>query len=130
MTRLPVTGSFDPKLPVELAMGMTTPQEVCESYGVTTKAALQDLADNAVFRSLYEWALEVRAEPNGLFRLQMMMLSDNIVASVYAAMTDEDSPPTIRLRAAELAAKLAGLEPVKKVDTQAAEKFTINIVLP
>ena len=124
----PGEASFPHTLPVELAMGLNTTSEICEAYGLT-RDDLIAIYDIPQFRALLEWANEVKLEPNGIFRLQMVMMSDDIAKTIFMAMSDAEAGMAMRLRAAELAAKLGGLEaPKQQPDAGANEKFAINIV--
>jgi hypothetical protein len=125
----PAQATFPHKLPIELAMALNPVKTICESYELT-REDLADLWDIPQFKALYEWAMDIKVEPNGIFRLQMVMLSDDIAETIYLAMKDTEGGMNQRLRAAELAAKLGGLEPPKAKDTtDAGEKFMININL-
>ena len=124
----PGEASFPHKLPIELAMGLNSTKEICDAYGLT-RDDLIAIYDIPQFRALLDWANEIKVEPNGIFRLQMVMMSDDIATTIYLAMTDKEGGIGMRLRAAELAAKLGGLEAPKQQPAAAdSEKFAINIV--
>lgn len=126
----PGDASFPHKLPIELAMGLNTPRDICASYGLT-KDDLVAIYAIPQFHALLEWAKEVRLEPNGIFRLQMVMMSDDIAKTIWMAMTDAEGGMAQRLRAAELAAKLGGLEAPKQVPpADSNEKFSIVVNFP
>lgn len=124
----PGQSTFPHKLPIELAMGLNPTAEICKSYGVT-QTDFAVISTIPQFKAIYEWAMDVKLEPNGVFRLQMVMMADDIASTIWQAMTDVDGGMPMRLKAAELAAKLGGLEPPKaKEVTDPGEKFGINIV--
>lgn len=124
----PGEASFPHKLPIELAMGLNPIKDICASYGLT-KDDLEAIYLIPQFQALYEWANDIKTEPNGVFRLQMVMMSDDIAKTIWIAMTDPEGGMGLRLRSAELAAKLGGLEAPKAPPTVAdSEKFAINIV--
>lgn len=123
----PGEASFPHKLPIELAMGLNSTKEICDAYGLT-RDDLIAIYDIPQFRALLDWAKETKMEPNGIFRLQMVMMSDDIATTIYLAMTDKEGGIGMRLRAAELAAKLGGLEAPKQQPAAGdSEKFAINI---
>lgn len=123
----PGDASFPHKLPIELAMGLNPVKDICASYGLT-RDDLVAIYDIPQFRALLEWAKEIKLEPNGIFRLQLVMMSDDIAKTIWMAMTDAEGGMAQRLRAAELAAKLGGLEAPKQQPAAGDnEKFTIVI---
>lgn len=123
----PGEASFPHKLPIELAMGLNPVKDICEGYGLT-RDDLIAIYEIPQFRALLEWAQEVRLEPNGIFRLQMVMMSDDIAKTIFIAMTDAEGGMGLRLRAAELASKLGGLEaPKQPPASENSDRFTISI---
>lgn len=123
----PGEATFPHKLPIELAMGLNPVDKICTSFGVT-QTDFAVISTIPQFVALYEWAMDIKTEPLGIFRLQMVMMSDDIASTIYQAMTNVEGGMPMRLKAAELAAKLGGLEPPKPKDsTEIGEKFAINI---
>lgn len=127
----PSTGyvSFPHQLPIELALGLMPVAEICAGFGLT-KDDFVAICEMDTFISMYEWALEEKKRPGGVFRLQMAMMADDAAKVIYNTLTDKEAGAPLRMRAAELVAKFGGLEPPKaKEGTDASERFAININL-
>lgn len=127
----PATGyvSFPHQLPIELALGMTSVPEICAGFGLS-KEDFAAICEMEQFMAMYDWALEEKKRPGGVFRLQMAMMADEAAKVIFLAMTDKEAGIPLRMRAAELVAKFGGLEPPKAKEGDAAtERFAININL-
>lgn len=127
----PATGyvSFPHQLPIELALGMLPVPEICAGFGLS-KDDFAAICEMEQFMAMYDWALEEKKRPGGVFRLQMAMMADEAAKVIFAAMTDKEAGMPLRMRAAELVAKFGGLEPPKaKEGADASERFAININL-
>lgn len=121
----PTELGFPPGLPVELALGLNPPRDVCAGYGVT-REDFEALAANPIFRAQYGHYVEMRTEPDGMFRLQATLMSTKALDEQYKMMIDKEAPWAIRLKASENIIQYANLLP-KKAEDQLGEKFSINI---
>jgi hypothetical protein len=122
--QFPTELGFPPGLPVELAMGLNTPRSICTGYGVT-KDDFEALADNPIFKAQFNHYMEMRTEPDGMFRLQAVLMSTKALDEQYKMMIDKEAPWAIRLKASENIIEYANLLP-KKVDAGVVP-FSINI---
>jgi hypothetical protein len=118
---------FPPGLAIELAMGLNTPQEVCEGYGFS-KDDFARLCGNPLFQSEFKAMQGVRAQPDGLFRLQAKLMAMSALDEQFKLMKNPEV--AIRLKAAEDLIDAAGTMPEKKVAGSAdAPTFAIQINL-
>jgi len=121
----PTELGFPPGLPVELALGLNSPKDICLGHGVS-RDEFEALAENPIFKAQFNHFMEMRTEPDGMFRLQATLMSTKALDEQYKMMIDKEAPWAIRLKASENIIQYANLLP-KKVEDQGSEKFSINI---
>lgn len=123
--QFPADLGFPPGLPVELAMGLNTPRNICEGYDVT-REDFEALAENPIFKAQFNHFVEMRTEPDGMFRLQATLFSTKALDEQYKMMINTEAPWAIRLKASENIIEYANLLP-KKADANGVVPFSINI---
>ena len=101
---------FPPQLATELAMGLNSVREICDSYGLDRKG-LEQLIENPIFKAEFEAAMAIRGKEGGLFTLKARLMAEDALEVQYKLMNDTDAPPAIRLKAAENLIEASGRMP-------------------
>lgn len=118
---------FAASLPIELASGLTSLADLLDAYGLTLDG-LMALQKVELFRNEYERAMAIRKEPNGLVKLQAMIMLPKVLESQFLITQDKEMPPAVRVKAGENIMSIpADLYPKKAADTGAVAQ-SINIV--
>lgn len=113
----PAEFGFVASLPIELAAGLTSLADLLDAYGITL-SDLTALQAHPLFQSEYDRAMAIRKEPNGLVKLQAMLMIPKVLESQYLITQDKDMPPAVRVKAGEnIMAIPADLYPKKVADT-------------
>lgn len=112
----PAEFGFVASLPIELAAGLTSLADLLDAYGITL-ADLTALQAHPLFQAEYDRAMAIRKEPNGLIKLQAMLMLPKVLESQYLITQDKDMPPAVRVKAGEnIMAIPAELYPKKVAD--------------
>ena len=123
----PAEFGFVASLPVELAAGLTSLADLLDAYGLTL-AELAALQAHPLFQAEYDRAMAIRKEPNGLVKLQAMLMLPKVLESQYLITQDKDMPPAVRVKAGENIMSIpADLYPKKTAETGPTAQ-SINIV--
>ena len=118
---------FPASLPIELAAGLTSLPDILDAYGMSA-TTLQALQQNELFRAEFDRAMAIRKEPNGLVKLQAMLMLPKVLESQFMITQDHEMPPAVRVKAGEnIMAIPADLYPKKAVESGPAAQ-SINIV--
>lgn len=124
---MPSAFGFPASLPIELASGLTSLADILDAYGLTL-AQLTELQASELFKAEYDRAMQVRKEPNGLVKLQAMLMLPQVLESQFKIAQDKDMPPAVRVKAGEnIMAIPAELYPKKAAESGPALQ-SINIV--
>lgn len=123
----PAEFGFPASLPIELAAGLVSLQDLLDAYCMTLDQ-LRTLQKNELFNAEFERAMVIRKEPNGLVKLQSMIMLPKVLESQYLITQDKEMPPAVRVKAGEnIMALPADLYPKKAADTGAVPQ-SISIV--
>ena len=120
--------TFDPRIAYEIALGLASPSEVFQRYGVTERRA-RELIANPVFVSTITKYKEEVAEGGISFRLKAKIQAEDLLSHSYILATDPEVPAAVRADLIKWTAKMANLEPdtKNKGEGGGGAGFTLNI---
>lgn len=123
----PADATYPPTLPIELALGLNSPKEICDEYGLS-RADFEAISRIPQFIAQFDWAMEEKERPGGLVRLQCAMMSQDAVRVMHTAMMDVENNINQRAGHAKDILRFAGFEPERRKEaSEAGERFAINI---
>jgi hypothetical protein len=125
--RNPAELGFPPMLPVELALQIDTPRNICAAYGITRDQFALIVA-HPVFQKAYAEALEQLKVDGMAFKLKARMQAEFYLGTSYTMVTNPATSDAVRADLIKNTVRWAGL------DTKAAEggpnaNFSIQINL-
>lgn len=126
--RNPAEIGFPPLLPIEIAMKIDTPANVCAAYGLT-REDFAKIITHPVFIKAYQEAVEMLKVEGMSFKLKARMQSEAYLATAYAMVQSPQTSDSVRADIIKNTVRWAGLD-AKAVDVGAqANSFNIQINL-
>jgi hypothetical protein len=121
--------TFDPRIPYELALDVSTPSEVFAKYGHDIETAKALIALPAFIATVKKYREELSVS-GVTFRLKAKIQAEDLLTHSYVLATDPEVPPAVRADLIKWTAKMAGLEPSEKdkgMGGGTGAGFTLNI---
>lgn len=102
--------TFDPRVPYELALEVTSPSAVFAKYGYTIEQATALIRLPAFIATVKKYRDEL-ASTGVTFRLKAKIQAEDLLTHSYVLATDPEVPAAVRADLIKWTAKMAGLEP-------------------
>jgi hypothetical protein len=126
--RDPAELGFPPMLPVELAMRIDTPRNVCAAYGID-RAEFEMLCSHPVFQKAFMDAQTELLRDGMSFRLKARMQAEKLLEKSWTIIHDEHTAPPVAADLIKSTVKWAGYEPKNTEAAALGSAFQININL-
>lgn len=124
----PSTAFFPPLLPLELAMRVDTPANICRAHDVT-REQLQVLSQHPVFIKAYQEACEMLKVDGMTFKTKARLQAEDYLGTAFAMVKNPNISDAVRARLIECTVRWAGLD-AKAVDLgNGGNAFNIQINL-
>lgn len=123
----PSTLGWPPTLPVELALRVHTPQELCEAYGIS-RQEWGRLCKDSGFRTQVARYVEMVKADGVSFRLKAQLQSEELLRTAWAMIHNPDTPANVRADLIKSTWRCAGLDASKEGVAQGVA-FSINLNL-
>lgn len=118
---------FPPMLPMELALKIDTPQNICAHYGIN-KEQFAAIIGHPVFVKLYQEAIENLKVDGMSFKVKAKMQAEAMLATSFAMATNPNTSDAVRADIIKNTVRWAGYD-TKAADVGQASSFNIQINL-
>jgi len=120
---------FPPMLPVELALKIDTPANICACYGID-REQFATMVRHPLFIKAYADAVESLKKEGASFKMKARLQAEDHLATTYQMIKDKNTSDAVRADLIRSTVRWAGLEP-KNSDGAGAGgvQFSINIDL-
>lgn len=118
---------YPPMLPVELALRVDTPANICAIYGIT-KDEFAVIIGHPVFIKAYQEAIESLKVDGMSFKLKAKMQAEDYLRTAYTMIKDQNTSDAVRADLLKATVRWAGYE-AKAVDVGQGSSFNIQINL-
>jgi len=125
--RDPALLAFPPMMPVELAMRIDTPANICRAYGYS-KEEFAVLIQLPVFVKAYQEAIEALKVDGMSFRFKARLQAEEYLQTAFNMVQNPNTSDSVRADLIKNTVKWAGLE-VKAADNGQNNSFNIMINL-
>lgn len=115
-------------LPIELALRVATPKEICEAYGIS-KAEFEALCRNPTFVEDLRRARELVRKEGMSFKIKAMLQSDELLKTSWAMIHNTTLPATVRADLIKFTIRVAGLDASKEGGGSGDDKPTFSITV-
>jgi hypothetical protein len=124
----PLSVAFPPMLPVELAMKVDTPKNICAAFNLTRDDFARIIA-HPVFIKAYQEAIEMLKVDGMSFKTKSKMLAEDYLTTAHNMVKNPNTTDAVRADLIKNTVRWAGYD-AKAVDTAAAgSAFNIQINL-
>ena len=114
-------------LPVELALGESSPKAICEAYELS-KDDFVRLTANPAFQKSFRDAQEMLQKEGMAFRIKARMQSEALLPASWKLIHSQYTPANVKAKLIEATWRVAGFEP-KESDRAPIVPLQINIQL-
>jgi len=118
---------WPPALPIELAMGESSPREICESYNIS-KERFVEFTKNSVFQKAFADAREMLQKDGMAFKAKARMQAEALLPESWRLIHSLHTPANVKAKLIEATWRVAGFEP-KETDRVMGSNLQININL-
>ncbi len=118
---------FPPMLPVELALRVDTPANICKLY-VISKDEFATIIKHPVFIKRYQDAVESLKVDGMGFKLKAKMQAEDYLTTAFSMIKDKNTSDAVRADLIKNTVRWAGYD-AKAVDTGGGSSFNIQINL-
>lgn len=118
---------YPPMLPVELALRVDTPANICAIYGIN-KDEFAVIIGHPVFIKAYQEAIESLKVDGMSFKLKAKMQAEDYLRTAYTMIKDQNTSDAVRADLLKATVRWAGYE-AKAVDVGQGSSFNIQINL-
>lgn len=124
----PAAIGFPAMLPVELAMAVDTPKNICAAYNLTREQFTQ-IIQHPVFVKAYQEAIEMLKVDGMSFKVKAKLQSEEYLGTAYAMVKNPNISDAVRADLIKNTVRWAGLD-AKAVDVaNGGNSFNIQINL-
>jgi hypothetical protein len=116
------------RLFLDLAIGVSTFDEVCAVYGVDPEW-LREQADDPLFQRRVAIAKQAVEDDGRAFKARCRTVASDLLPHVIQLMKDPDTAASVQLDAFKTLAKLGDLEPVKADPRSAGGGTVLNLTI-
>lgn len=125
----PASIGFPPMLPVELAMKIDSPQEICRAYGID-KAAFTKMVAHPVFIKAYQEAHEMLKLEGASFKTKCKMQAEDYLSTAFAMVKNSNVSDSVRADLIKNTVRWAGYDAkAAEVGANGGATFAIQINL-
>jgi hypothetical protein len=125
--RNPADLGFPPMMPMELALKIDTPVNICKAYGISRQQFAAIIA-HPVFIKKYQEAIEALKVEGMSFKVKAKMQAEDFLTTVYAMVKNPGTSDAVRADLIKNTVRWAGFD-AKAVDAGAGNAFNIQINL-
>lgn len=125
--RNPADLGFPPMLPVELALKIAAPADICGHYGITREQFAAIIA-HPVFIKQYQEAVEALKVDGMSFKLKARMQAEGFLSTSYAMVTNPATSDAVRADLIKNTVRWAGYD-AKAAEVGQGNSFNIQINL-
>jgi hypothetical protein len=125
--RNPADLGFPPMMPMELALKIDTPVNVCKAYGISRQQFAAIIA-HPVFIKKYQEAIEALKVEGMSFKVKAKMQAEDFLTTVYAMVKNPGTSDAVRADLIKNTVRWAGFD-AKAVDAGGGNAFNIQINL-
>lgn len=119
-------------LPMDVAMGVYTSEEICELHGIS-EGQLTTFLSHPLFQKEVATLRKDMKESGATFKAKARILAEHLIDRMYAIVTDDATPVAIRMKGVENVVRWAGYDrkPVDDtpVESTSSKVPSIEIVL-
>lgn len=120
--------AFPPLMPMELAMRIDTPANICEAYGYS-KEDFAAMIQHPVFIKAYQEASEALKVEGASFRVKARLQAEAYLETSFAMVQNPATADSVRADLIKSTVKWAGLEPKGGASGEGGANFAIQINL-
>lgn len=125
--RNPADLGFPPMLPMELALKIDTPQNICAHYGIT-KAQFAAIISHPIFIQQYQQAIENLKVEGMSFKVKARMQAEDFLTTSFAMVKNPATSDAVRADLIKNTVRWAGYD-AKATDSGGGSSFNIQINL-
>lgn len=118
---------FPPTLPIELALRMGTPKEICAAYNISHEEFAQ-IAKHPLFIKAYAEAVEALKTDGMSFKMKAKMQAEDYLATAYAMIKNPNTSDAVRADLVKATVRWAGYD-TKESTAGNGNNFAIQINL-
>lgn len=126
-TRNPADLGFPPMLPLELALKIAPPAQICAHYGITREQFAAIIA-HPVFVKSYQEAVEQLKVDGMSFKMKAKMQAEGFLATSFAMVTNPATSDAVRADLIKNTVRWAGYD-AKAAEVGTGNSFNIQINL-
>lgn len=105
----PAAIGFPPMLPIELAMHVDTPQNICMAYNIDF-AEFAELTQNPLFQKAYNDAIDELKKDGVSFRMKAKMQAEKLLEKSWRLIHDDATPTTVQADLIKSTVRWAGYD--------------------
>lgn len=125
--RDPSQMGFPPLLPMELALRIDTPANICAIYGIS-KDQFASIIKHPIFVKSYQEAIEALKVDGMSFRVKCKMQAEDYLKTAYSMIQNKNTSDAVRADLLKATVRWAGFE-AKASDVGQGSNFSIQINL-
>src|SRR5690349_9975776 len=125
--RDPSQMGFPPLLPIELALRLDTPQNICEAYNLSKEDFLA-ISKHPVFIKAYQEAVESLKTEGMSFKMKAKMQAEDYLTTAFAMIKNANTSDAVRADLIKSTVRWAGFD-AKDTGGAGGSNFQININL-
>lgn len=125
--RNPADLGFPSMLPMELALKIDTPPNICKAYGIS-REQFTEIIRHPVFIKQYQEAIESLKVDGMSFKVKARMQAEDFLTTSYSMVKNPATSDAVRADLIKTTARWAGYDQ-KAVDAGAGSNFNIQINL-
>lgn len=125
--RNPADLGFPPMLPMELALKIDTPQNICAHYGIS-REQFAAIIKHPVFVKQYQEAIEQLKVDGMSFKVKARMQAEDYLTTAFAMVKNPATSDAVRADLIKNTVRWAGYD-AKAVDAGGGNSFNIQINL-
>ena len=126
--RNPADLGFPPMLPVELALKIASPKDICEHYDIS-RDQFAELVRHPVFMKAYQEAVEQLKVDGMSFKMKARMQAEGFLSTSYAMVTNPATSDAVRADLIKNTVRWAGYDAKAAEVGAGGQSFNIQINL-
>ncbi|MFM7007814.1 MAG: hypothetical protein ACKO0Z_00530 [Betaproteobacteria bacterium] len=124
--RRPLEIGFPPLLPMELALRIDTPANICAIYNID-KDEFAAMIQHPVFIKAYQEAVEALKVDGMSFKVKAKMMAEEYLKTAFSMVQDKNTSDNVRADLIKATVRWGGLD--AKTDMAASPTFNIQLNL-
>lgn len=119
---------IEPRMVLEIAMGLRNPQEIAEDYGFSEEQWISLKTHEPFVKQVDDKKAELK-ESGVTFKLKSALIAEELLESLYLKASAEDATLHAVLESLKFTSRAAGLDAPKQDGVAAGSGFSINITI-